>query len=344
MLLLIIFIFNLSVLLSNAKLPESNQIIYVNSSEPIVIKPSYMIYSNNLVPEYYINLAYNNDNNNDKNNLSGNVFQVSTVYSNYGYNPAQGKKITNSTKIFDKFGRFVYLTNNSNHKGLLDKINIKITNPNLNMIFDKYIYILPKSGIIVSSDFLFGIDNWTIVGSNPLKNNSIPTHNKYSSKNMSYFITWIDDYINVDSFESDDKALWYFRSGEKFKNNLEISYGGNIQFMMTSFSGNFSNLNNINQIPFVKIYCKNQNNILVYYYRQKINLNQDEHNGLTKKFNIKLDNLEWKKISIKTHIEDNLTKEEFISCLKNVSHIDILGDWTRGIETIGLDSVIIMKK
>ena len=82
---------------------------------------------------------------------------------------------------------------------------------------------------------------------------------------------------------------------------------------------------------------------LVYYYYYSQKTNPDNYNGLSKKFSIRLDNLIWKKISTKTYIQDNLTKEEFIGCLRTVNYIDILGDWTRGIETIGLDSVMIIK-
>jgi hypothetical protein len=343
-LLLIIFnfvlIFNFILIFIHAKIPQPNQIIYINSSKPIVIKPTYISYSNNFVPSYYITL------NNTKNNfLGGSIFQVSNVYSKYGYNPIQGKKIINSTKIFDKYGRFVYLTNNLNHKGLHDKIDIKITSPSPNQVFTQIIYILPNSGIIVSNDFLFGIEDWKIIGSNPLKNNNnnLPIHNKHSSKNMSYFISWTDDFIDVDNSDSDDKSLWYFRSGEKFNNNLEISYDGNIQFIMTSFSGNFSNQNDLSKIPFVIIYCNNLDyNIFYYYHNHKTNLNN--YDGSTKKFNIKLNNSRWKKILTKKNIQDNLTQKEFINCLKDINYIDILGDWTRGIETIGLDSFVVTVK
>ena len=57
-------------------------------------------------------------------------------------------------------------------------------------------------------------------------------------------------------------------------------------------------------------------------------------------FHVKLDENLW---SMSYPNERHISKQNFIRCLSDVNSFEILGDWTSGIETVGLDSVRIYR-
>ena len=61
------------------------------------------------------------------------------------------------------------------------------------------------------------------------------------------------------------------------------------------------------------------------------------YDGKTRTFNVPFNSQLWKKERTYESITDNEMKEIFIGSFT----IEILGDWTRGYEVVGLDNVII---
>ena len=141
---------------------------------------------------------------------------------------------------------------------------------------------------------------------------------------MSHYIIAKDDLINVDSKNKDDKNLWYFRSppikltlGKQEKKKPML-----LTFTLTSFMGDFRHLNRCSAL--IKIICKSGDTIFYPHIKK--------YDGNIETFNVPLINSLWVSKD-NNNLLDSVFQDEF--------HIEILGDWTRGIEIIGLDNIQI---
>ncbi len=239
----------------------------------------------------------------------GKIYQLSHVYSNYGYQPIKGTLISNSnTLVTGSNNRIYYKYNNYN---LVDTFHY-----NLDMIT-----VVPYDGIIVKSDFLLNNDGWKIVGHYNKGSTYMPYNDRY--------IVGHDDLININKYGENDNSLWYFEAPEKYYGDLSIAYDGTIEFTLVSYAGNFNNKNTNGNL--IELWCEKCKMKLYYPL-----INFD---GKIKNFILILnENRGW-------YLEnDKLTKEKMIYLLKNISKIRILGDWTQWYETIGLDNVLIKIK
>ena len=189
--------------------------------------------------------------------------------------------------------------------------------------------------------FLIDNENWSIIGN---KNYEPAVHQSYNidSTRLSHYIMFKDNLINVDYKNKNDKTLWYFRSpditiNEDYKpgttifvkNKKQIKIPQLLTFTMTSFVGDFNKLNE--NVALVKL--KNKNTSLVFKAPQ--------YDGKIREFNVPFVISLWER----EHNYNNkkaLTQEEFNNIFIGTFSIEILGDWTQGMEVIGLDNVIIM--
>lgn len=321
-----------------SRLPDIDQIVFINSSQYNVITPTQIHFINRKVPNYYLHIE-------NKFDTTGEFYQLSNIFSRYGYNPCKGKEIFNSTIITDMHGRFVYkLREHSNNQlisGTFDVVNIRIDlidNNNKNISLCGKIFFLPQSGIFVSSDFLLNDDGWTIVNNHPIHTPiQEPIYCSWTFKTHSMFITGTDNYVNYDTRNNNDISLWYFKAPGKYHMDLSLAYSGWIEFSQVFLSGDFSKLNNLDAFPIVRIECYKLSYSIEHY--SSIN----HANNSTYNFTIKLDERLWTKAynKYKNKNKPNILKKEFIQCLANINSFEILGDWTTGIETVGLDSVSV---
>ena len=186
-----------------------------------------------------------------------------------------------------------------------------------NNIFGKVFY---------ENSFLLGSEGWVITG-NKLESSAL--HQTYSlqDKNcqvdMSRYITGKDDLINVDSKNKDDKNLWYFKS-PPIKITLDKTTVKPVllTFTLTSFMGDFRHLNRCSAL--IKI--KSNGNTFLYPYITK-------YDGTMVSFNVPLRSDIW--------YNEADTKVNFDTIFDAEFEIEILGDWTQGVEVIGLDNIII---
>jgi hypothetical protein len=159
-------------------------------------------------------------------------------------------------------------------------------------------------------EYKFTLDNegWEIVGNKLLHDPS--DHARHNIKDMSQYITGKDDLINVDYKFKDDKNLWYFKSPAIENVFLDPKKRYFISFTMTSFMGDFTKINK--NVKDAAIIIKTDKGDV------KIKFPQD-YDGKTQKIMMPIE-------------EKN----------RHVESIMILGDWTRGIEMLGLDDVKII--
>ena len=176
--------------------------------------------------------------------------------------------------------------------------------------------------VFYENSFLLGSEGWILTG-NKLDNTIL--HQQYSlqsNKNsMSQYLIAKDDLVNVDSKNQNDKNLWYFRSPQ-IKLTLDSKKPMLLTFTLTSFMGDFRRLNRCSAL--IKII--DMNGVIIYYpYMTK-------YDGNMITFNIPLRNDLW-------YNEDANKDVNFDTIFENEIKIEILGDWTQGVEVIGLDHV-----
>lgn len=207
--------------------------------------------------------------------------------------------------------------------------------------------LVPPSGNIVGSNFLVSDESWTISGNKALS--MTPTFEKYSrGALLNYYIVGTDDIINVPQANGLDKSLWYFEAPSKFYGNLGISYGGNLQFTIGSFSGDFSRLNDLSS-NVVILECEEcvgpvgKGITLGYTMATLFKSPNGVFDGTPKKISIQLtENGGWLKDpqnTLKAWYKPS--KCDVIQVLSRLSKIRILGDWTSWYETVAIDNIQI---
>ncbi len=247
---------------------------------------------------------------------NGLVYQTTWVFSHYDYTPTKGLKINPNEYLTDKKSRFVYKPNQYTPWSQLDLL--VWSNSNTPSIIQ--VHVLPESKQIVSSRFLLGDEAWIITGSNPLRPAQI-THWGYNGG----FITGTENYIHVQSTGGPDKAIWYFKAPEKYYRDLTIGYSGTLEFELVKLGGDFSH-GKLNPVPIVKLSCPG---LTLNYYsaREWTELMEFKRN--------------WTIRLVPEEFSPRVTPKDFASLLEQVNSIEILGDWTSGYETIGLNWVQI---
>lgn len=94
----------------------------------------------------------------------------------------------------------------------------------------------------MGSSFLLSNEGWTIEGNRAASYSA--GYEPYSrGALLNHHILGTEDKVNVRSAGAPDQSLWYFVAPGKFLGNLGISYGGQLQFSLSSFSGDFSKEN-----------------------------------------------------------------------------------------------------
>lgn len=188
--------------------------------------------------------------------------------------------------------------------------------------------------VLYESKFLFNNEKWQITGNNKVEP---AVHQSYNiNREMAHYIMFKDNLINVDSTNSADKTLWYFESPEITINplqkvgtiasaNFKPKYPKFMSFTMTGFVGDFLDLNA--DANLVKI--KNKDNCFTF--------KANGYDGKTRTFNVSFNSKFWRKEKNNEQVTDYEMRQIFIGAFT----IEILGDWTRDCEVIGLDNVII---
>lgn len=274
---------------------------------------------------------------------SGSLYQLSQVFSSYGYMPVAGAAISSAGTIVSGSNNRVYYTRphvDAAGESIWGKFTFNVKADNL-MSYDGTVTLVPSSGYLVSSSFLLGSDDWTILGNkapiSPAKFESL------SRGGLNNYIYSTDDKVNL-GVGGIDSSLWYFVAPSKFLGNIGISYGGNLQFTMGAFSGDFSKLNGLDT-SLVELECEQ----CVGPIRKGIKLvfpirassTGRSFTGISSKFTISLtEGAGWLRDPQNSLQKWTApTKCEVIQVLSRLSSFRILGDWTSWHESVALDDV-----
>lgn len=162
-----------------------------------------------------------------------------------------------------------------------------------------------------TSTFLLNSEGWTIVGN---KQVTEAIHKPYSlGADMSNYILGTDNLVNVDSVCKNDRNLWYFRSPP-----IKLIFQPAIMvFTITSFSGDFDKLNQGAAV--VKI--TDSKGCVASFYKAVFDRRIQT---ITVPFFKEL----WSSNDV-----------SFKKLFQNAFIVEILGDWTQGVETVAIDNI-----
>jgi len=278
---------------------------------------------------------------------SGELYQLSHVFSTHGYDPKIGLRITNvPTKILSTSNNRIVYRRPVSQKwdreiyGEWDRFDYRVSDDESESM-DGTVVLVSQSRIVVGSDFRFDSEGWTTMGNNKLKPNGV-VYEQSTRGAMSYYIYSTDNSINVDE-DGHDKDIWYFNLPSKFYGWQGILYGGQFEFTLSSFAGDFSgdqHNHDRNKINLVEILCAkcNVNKGVTIGYPLK---SATQFQGKIMHFSLDLtESSGWMK-DPNNILHDWIapTKCEFIEVLSGVSGLRILGDFTTWYETVSIDNV-----
>ena len=262
----------------------------------------------------------------------GTLFQLSQVYSLYGYHPVSGVPITNNhTLVTGSLDRVYYVPNTRLFCRFCSDVFSFIVTDGSSQSFPGNVTMVDADGTIVGSDFLLGNDGWTILGNKlPV---SVPVFEPYSrGLFFHHYIQASDNLVHG----KPDKSLWVFNAPSKFWGNFGIAYGGTIQFSISLLAGDVTQLHK--GAPLVELECNKTGITLVYP------LSEVQFVHLIASFQIPLvETSGWLMVSRYDLPVGRVlpSKCEFIQVLSCVSGFRILGDLSTWYETIALDNVFI---
>lgn len=280
---------------------------------------------------------------------SGSLYQLSQVFSDYGYEPKAGSLISSSNVVVSGSNNRVYYVRpspDSSTTGKWTEFTFHVKSGSITS-YPGTITIVPPSGNLVGSDFLLSTEEWVIEGNK--ENRATPSYEPYSrGALLNRYVLGVEDKVNVPRTGASDQSLWYFVAPSKFYGNYGISYGGTLQFTLSSFSGDFTKLNDIST-SVVELECAEcegpvGKGITLFYSMAEL---AKSPNGLFKGGSLKIsislkEGVGWIKDPQNTLLSGiTASKCDVIQVLSRLSHIKILGDWTTWYESIALDDVRI---
>lgn len=283
---------------------------------------------------------------------TGTLYQLSQVFSNYGYEPKAGTKIFNATSaaVTGSKNRVYYSrpspdTAGVNKWGSFDFKVVRQTDSIPSYV--STVTLVPPSGNIVGSNFLLSDEGWTVTGNKA--QSSRPSHERYTrGALLSFYISGTDDVINVDSSTSPDQSLWYFEAPKTYYGNQGIAYGGSLSFTIAAFSGDFSSLND-KSTNIVELECESCDGPIRKGIRLGFSMAAlmkspgGMFNGDAKRISIPLNEFSgWLKDSQDVLVPwYKVSQCDIIQVLSRLSKIRILGDYTTWYETVAIDNVQI---
>jgi hypothetical protein len=187
-----------------------------------------------------------------------------------------------------------------------------------------------------ASTFLLDNEGWTVnQGFNRNLNKGYAKdakHYEYNTGNLNRYITGKDAIVNVDWKHKDDADLWYFVSPPS--EDKPVGKGPYaITFTMSSFMGDFKKVNAGTKERAVILRSSNPSVELWVSM-------PTEYDGTEQTFWIPLIGATTRKKEDDGRLS-RVSDREIKKVLENLKEIAILGDWTQGIEMIGLDDVAI---
>mmetsp|Transcript_28393 Transcript_28393/g.56748 ORF Transcript_28393/g.56748 Transcript_28393/m.56748 type:complete len:366 (-) Transcript_28393:46-1143(-) len=272
----------------------------------------------------------------------GKLYQLSDVYSKYGYDPKKGTEITSvPTTVVDAKGiRILYVRPTPDREGAgdYDRFTYTVSDGTSTSVAGTVVVV--GSGVnFRASDFSSNSESWVVEGNRVAS--SAVTYEASSRGSLNHYIYATDDTLNMNG--GNDQDLWYFSAPSKFTGWQGVYYGGTLEFTLSSFSGDFSASNLNSDTYLVKLFCsqcETNKGVTIGFP-----LSATSFDGSTKTFSISmLETAGWERDPENTlNAWTTPTKCDFVEVLSGLTSVQILGDFTKWYESVSLDDVKFKK-
>lgn len=289
---------------------------------------------------------------------NGELYEPSYNYCKYGYEPGKrGSAVSGATDVTCTSRSFLY--NYPSEKilprGELDRFRFVTMNDKYGVSCPGVVHLVDASNpLLVESAFDVDDEGWTL-SDNSQNTNAVWDRSSIGPK-LNRYVHGTEDWIDLNARHADN-VLWFFDAPSKFlgsktSGGMAGAYGGTLRFVLSSASGDFTQLNQghdgtSGSLPVVRIECETCRNegpqrtdrgIQLVYPMSKLSSSFD---GSTTNIVISLTETSgWLKDSENSQIEwTPPTQNEFVQVLKRFSRLQILGDYTVHYESVLLDTV-----
>lgn len=286
---------------------------------------------------------------------TGAVYQLSKVYSDYGYEPKKGVAVAVGQDVTGSQGNRIYYKRPAADaapvgaygimtytvKDLTSSNKVKSESPPGMVTF------VPPSGIVVGSHFSRGAEGWTIVGNKASGGHPV-TYEASSRGELNHYVYGSDDTINTADASGNDLSLWYFQAPPKFLGHQGIAYGGTLDFTLSSFHGDFGAGKLNTGLPgqsaglhLVEVYCAACNVNRGVTLAFPVKALPRAFSGSTLRVAVPLrETAGWVEDPKNTLVKwAPPTQCTFIEVLSGLTSLKILGDFTKWYESVALDTV-----
>lgn len=192
--------------------------------------------------------------------------------------------------------------------------------------------LVPPSKRLVSSDFRIDTDGWQVSGRATLSRESL------ARGLLSQYIVATSGSTQQAATSRND-GYWRFVAPQHFLGNKVAAYGGTLTFVAGAFAGDFSP-GQVQTGPLVTLECDHcLDGKPARFGHWPVAGSMD---GRTKRFTVPIQPSAWRKDPRNTLVAwSSVTECELVRVLQSLSSLQILGDWSSGLETIGIDDVAL---
>jgi len=277
----------------------------------------------------------------------GSLYQLSQVYSDYGYEPKRGWPLTNATspiKITGSRNRIIYTPpwNTNEPQGKWDWFTYTVTDK-VTVSAQGIVWLVPPAGNIVYSDFSVDLDGWTVV-QNGARAAALPAggllYQPFSRGVLNHYVLATDAEINTNKITGNDDTLWYFVAPPKFMGMNNIAYGGTLTFAMASAAGDFSpsNINaGVQAVVLECASCASGAGTRLVKFADSVIMPLD---GQARVVSIPLVESVWLKDPKNILLPWTVPSQcDMVEVLGGITALRILGDQTKWYESVAIDRV-----
>lgn len=281
----------------------------------------------------------------------GSLKQLSAVFSDYGYEPKSGADIgAGAIAVTGSANRVVY------ERPELDRAEAGKWGTFTYTVSDAFstsapgiVTLVPESGVLVASTFFLDSEAWSVVGNAGTSAAASALSYDGTSRGalLNRYVHATDATVNVDA-AGNDRTKWYFAAPTAFLGHHGIAYGGALEFVLASFSGDFAEANRNEGLHLVELECAacDTNAGVTLAFPLAASAAGAAFDGAPTQFSLPL--LEgggWvkdPKNTLQAWVAPS--QGELVEVLSGLSAVRILGDFTKWYEAVALDSVQFVQR
>jgi len=277
--------------------------------------------------------------------------QLSQVYSDYGYEPKAGATIaTVPAVVTGSLSRAVYTppVGENAPEGRWSVMEYVVSD-GASQSAPGTVWFLPPHGRLAGSGFALGTDGWAVVQNGAaagLKlSGGLRWEAYFRGGGLSHFVAGSDEQVLPSSADGgEDRSRWAFAAPASFLGNQAGAYGGAMELVLGSSAGDFSLPARASaDARIVTLSCAScdvgAGIRLAFFANASVPLD-----GKTRRIRVPLVPGSWRKDPRNSILPWGATTAcELADVLGALTGVEVLGDHTRGYETVALDDVALVR-